>query len=507
MNDPTPLFRPTWIPSRAFCRKWQSLPRILFAVTLLFLLAPRAKADPTLSAAPNPVSVPAGQMSAATTLTRNDEGPEGFLWMAVDGGEETLVAPDALIAGAAQQVSVEAGKSYEFRLYNAEKDQMIASVTATATLQAAPVVVPPVAPGGGGLFKNRIKIGDAIKRGPTFASIFITNVKVTPRAGIVDISYATRQPADALIEIATQKPLAAIDGLTVPSPIPAGQKVPPAFAPGILLNSFAARNDKLTQRSLRLKQLAPNTTYHYVISTRAPDGQLHRDWGSFKTLNRVVKVKFERVLVTEDGLNGNAGAFSFKFAVNDEWLRIPTGNLVSFPRDNTFTPIGEKEWRDIPTETVLDGAPDMVPLMVYGLVVGRGPLGLGGGGSGLFAQNSATNQDPRPKGQDSGAAGFQVWNTARDEVDASANDNDLPGTYPFTIRTPAGQGPVFEIAGRLEVSYSEPPQPAPANPLGKINIGNLIRQGGIKADKKTQATPATPSGKPSLSDRFKILPR
>jgi hypothetical protein len=468
---------------------------------LLLFCGGTAQADPTLSAAPNPVVVAAGEATGITTLTRNDEGPEGFLWVSIDGGEESAVSPDAIAVGGNFAATVEAGKTSEFRLYNAEKDQLLASVSVTTTPQVAPPAVERAKPGGGGIFKGRIKISDALKPGPAFAANFFTGVKVAPRAGIVDITYGTRQPADALIEIAPQKPLAAIDGISVPSSFPAGQKAPPAFAPGTLLTTFALRGDKIAQRSVRLNKLSPNTRYYYVLSARAPDGKLHREWGEFKTLNRVVKVMFDRVLVSEDGLNGNTGRFSFKFSVNDQWLRIPTGNLISFPRDNTFLPIGEKQFRDISTEWTLSGAPDMVPLMVFAQVTGGGIFGQGG--NGLFTQNSSTNQDPRPGGENGGATTFTVWNTARDDADASANDNDLPGTYPFTLRTPGGQYAQFEITGRLDVSYPEPPKAAA--PRGKINIGNVIRQqGGLRIEPKTKVTT---DGKVTDANRFKIFPR
>ena len=116
-------------------KKW-----LLLSVTLLLTAsAARASAAPTLKANPNPVVVPAGQTQGATTLTWNTEGAEGYVWASVDGGEETQLTE----AGAAEgslEVTVELGKTYAFKLYTGDKENLVASVTVTVSVQQA---VPP----------------------------------------------------------------------------------------------------------------------------------------------------------------------------------------------------------------------------------------------------------------------------------------------------------------------------------------------------------------------------
>jgi len=78
-------------------------------------------------------------------------------------------------------------------------------------------------------------------------------VQVVSRASFVDISYSTLQRAGALIEISTQRPLAAVADL--PEVIPAGQKVPPAFPPDSALTNFAISSDKVKQRNAHMRDL------------------------------------------------------------------------------------------------------------------------------------------------------------------------------------------------------------------------------------------------------------
>jgi len=58
--------------------------------SLLFILLPCATdalAAPAIAVNPNPVLVAAGQTEGETTLAWSTEGPGGFVWMSVDGGD------------------------------------------------------------------------------------------------------------------------------------------------------------------------------------------------------------------------------------------------------------------------------------------------------------------------------------------------------------------------------------------------------------------------------------
>lgn len=100
----------------------------------------------TITASPNPVSVPAGQTEGKVTVVWNTEGLGGFVWMTVDGGDETQVAA-GVVKGSAE-IIVALGKSYAFKLYDAGKERVLAAVEVKVVEQAAPPS------GGSGGIKN-----------------------------------------------------------------------------------------------------------------------------------------------------------------------------------------------------------------------------------------------------------------------------------------------------------------------------------------------------------------
>jgi len=118
---------------------------ILSVSVLLATGATRANIDPTLSANPNPVKLPSDQKQGKTTLTWNTEGGNGFIWVSVDGGEETQLN-EANDAAGTLEATVEVGKSYAFRLYTLDKEQLLAEVVVTVVTEQSPPANKP--PGG-----------------------------------------------------------------------------------------------------------------------------------------------------------------------------------------------------------------------------------------------------------------------------------------------------------------------------------------------------------------------
>ena len=92
-------------------------------LVILLVCATDALAAPTITANPNPVLVPAGQTNGETTIAWNTEGPGGFVWMSVDGGDQTAITA-APSAKGSLAIAVTLGKSYVFKLYNASKEQL-----------------------------------------------------------------------------------------------------------------------------------------------------------------------------------------------------------------------------------------------------------------------------------------------------------------------------------------------------------------------------------------------
>ena len=121
---------------------------IVLVMLLLVASAERVSADPALKANPNPVVLPAGQTRGPTTLTWNTEGAEGYVWVSVDGGEETQLN-EAGIAQGTFRTTAEVGKNYTFKLYTADKQQLLSSVTVTVVVEPGPPQPPANAQPGG----------------------------------------------------------------------------------------------------------------------------------------------------------------------------------------------------------------------------------------------------------------------------------------------------------------------------------------------------------------------
>ncbi len=96
-----------------------------------------AFAAPSITATPNPVHVPYGQTQAKTTIAWNTDGAGGFVWLSVDGGEESAVAAD--VAKGSLELSVTLGKTYEIKLYSAGKERVLASVKVSVIAQPSSV--------------------------------------------------------------------------------------------------------------------------------------------------------------------------------------------------------------------------------------------------------------------------------------------------------------------------------------------------------------------------------
>jgi len=85
------------------------------------------RADPTLSASPNPV--PPGDNPGKTTISWN----RGKVYVSKDGGNEVLFADK--FEGTQVARWILAGSSYEFRIYNSDHTELLAKLTVTQATQ------------------------------------------------------------------------------------------------------------------------------------------------------------------------------------------------------------------------------------------------------------------------------------------------------------------------------------------------------------------------------------
>jgi hypothetical protein len=92
------------------------------------------KMAPRISASPNPV--PAGEGPGLTTISWNSV--DGKIYVSTNGGEELLFAGSP--RGSQDANWIEAGSTHEFRLYNADHNQLLAKVTVTRDQQNKPML-------------------------------------------------------------------------------------------------------------------------------------------------------------------------------------------------------------------------------------------------------------------------------------------------------------------------------------------------------------------------------
>ncbi len=107
----------------------QNMRLSLLAIVVLCILRTSALAAPTITANPNPVLLPPGQISGTTTLTWDGGAnhPYAEVWVAVDNNDETFVVEQGK---GSRQVTIELGKTYLYKL--ADFGKTLASITVTA---------------------------------------------------------------------------------------------------------------------------------------------------------------------------------------------------------------------------------------------------------------------------------------------------------------------------------------------------------------------------------------
>jgi len=90
--------------------------------------SPIAQTGPTIRATPNPV--PAGSGMGTTTISwTTGAGSEGRVYVSADGQPEQLFSTTP--QGSADAPWVQAGKSYEFRLYDAAHAKLLGKIVVT----------------------------------------------------------------------------------------------------------------------------------------------------------------------------------------------------------------------------------------------------------------------------------------------------------------------------------------------------------------------------------------
>jgi hypothetical protein len=270
------------------------------------LLASAAHAAPTITASPNPVTVPAGQTQGSTIITWDAEANrDAEVWFKIDTAPETKF--DGSDKGSKAAV-IALAKKYVFKLYKDDRgDKLLASVTVTANV--ASTTPPPsggTPPGSGGT------------GGSNTGTSVISNVRVTPGYNSVAISFtAWPNLSTPAILFGKAPPVAGADGRYDFAP---GQSVVAGVFNPALGGSNPAQGrygmDSLNTGSMTLE---PGQTYYYLINAASVPYDPHfRDQrsGSFVTAPRIVKVVWEKLFIHDDSDDLSTGEGVFWFTAN-----------------------------------------------------------------------------------------------------------------------------------------------------------------------------------------------
>jgi len=243
---------------------------VLAVTTVAAGLAEVADAAPpplSLTATPNPVTIPHGQTTGAYDLkwSTGSNLPAEFTY-SINGSPESLRLAQTP-ADSAGPFAINIGETWTWRLYTKGLKRPLRTVTITTRRP------------------DQSCLGTCIK-----------DVKVTPHgtfAGFQVIATAKL----ATFELTANKP---------------GQPVASAM---IGVNTSTWNTQLLT--------LEPGTAYDYTLKVRDESGNAQVRTGTFTTLKRQVTVTFDSVTVTDDSDDLSEGDLAFWFGVNGSWTNGP----------------------------------------------------------------------------------------------------------------------------------------------------------------------------------------
>jgi len=368
----------------AIVRLARTIP-ILATLTITVLALPAQAQVPSITAAPNPALVPAGQASGTTTLSWDGGGehPYAEIWQQVDNNAETFVVESGK---GTRQMTVEVGKTYIFKLSDA--GELLASVTVTAKNEPAPT--PPGGGGGGvGVILRPSRPGSMIAPGPverttpgdtTTYVAYITDAQATSRGGAVTVTFWTSPHVTPVVEIGQARPVQAGDRWIFPAEQLLGQGTalasqrtgPLSRKIGTSANTFYTFDS--TQANI--SSLEPGTSYHYIISVPKEDGSgYNQTTGNFTTLSQTIKVFFDTVKIVNDSDPDfddvfppppdipDAGEIDLWFWIN-HGSPSAIGHAINKFNDNSAL---TDHFYDLKKEFVIENAPRILTLSVSGL--------------------------------------------------------------------------------------------------------------------------------------------
>lgn len=372
-----------------------------FAVATLLLAGqarPAHAAPPALTASQNPVTIPEGANTKATSVSWNLNGLAKANLVVVETGGPNIASQAVTTQTGSLPFTVTFGKTYKAALLNATTGGELASVVITTKRQGV-IILPSATPSP---VINNPEVVDAIAE--CIAKPCITGVTFEPHGTFVGFVVKTTKPARLKIEASTSAP----------------------SANGVFAHVDSSNQTfwNATDWDGLLTGLTSNTTYHYVVRATDADGNVMRKQGTFATQKRQVEVTFQRVYVIDDSDDLSVCDCYFTFAANGQTSNTYLADLGT----------GQTGWPNI-TLTLPD-APENVTLQVLGKDDDR---------TGSIFQVCS---DETPSWGTNGSVSCWDWSSASKTVAAGAQG----GATQFEIT--ANGGPLkFKVYGFVTVTF------------------------------------------------------
>ena len=401
------------------------------------------KLTPNATPVSLPVFIPKGQNEKTVDVSFSAR-PEYWyceIFVSVNGGDEAEFARGEQ---GTKALAVILGQKYDFRMvvYSDDKGSNPTTV-AKLTLMGQLKPEPPPAGGGGGAKSGRFESkrpGSVVDN----ATQFFQNlqVKVQPDSAVT-FSFETASPSEFFVEISKQRPNA-----NVPVRVRPGQQLGAAFPPNTQLAAFTipglsgvkSKHD-VTLRGAGGQVLEANTTYHFMITAKGPDGSFWRHGGRFSMGGRDVRIVWEKIKIINDSDDASCGEIDLWFWANHGQ---EGGKYLGIGRFNNDTACTDSVYQ-INREMTVEDAPNILSLSISGRDDDDN--------TGLFDGRLGANvRPPNTQARDGGTGEFNV----------AAKDFDLTGfevgaSIPFKIISLPAFGEheegdlMFEVWGRIEI--------------------------------------------------------
>ena len=412
-------------------KRWR-LPqgRLIFAAGAIALFVLSAQAQPTITAASNPVVIPIGQASATTTITWKAAPAYNYseIYLSVDNGAWSEFARGV---DGSKPATFKLGSSYTFYMMVYQGQQGTPKVITNLTVTARQGSLPP--PSGGGGLSDGVVV-DAVKdRASDFRVAPIRNVRVTPGPRHIFIRFQGPPNQVPYVSIGRGPAIQRSGELVFGDNLVGGGFV----GPGTVTDAEKAKGEYTFASAFGTtfseEGLDPGRTYYYLISVPAGGGRSYQETGSFvmRLLTTTVKIVWERVRVIDDSDDLSTGEITFWFWAN---YNQPSAKFTKYYNGDADS---DHDYA-INRSMVIQNAPGTLSLSASGR----------DDDSNVF--NSGFTDADYPPLIAPGATSAYDENVAKDTFDLTRYaDNE---TVNFVLNTMPGGSLKFRIFGHLEIT-------------------------------------------------------